>query len=102
MGRTTSGGGGIESGAELSNPSIVSLSTSFSVSYYRESWIMCWNQVENEKKKKVEKESWRKKERGRSWKVEGGEKKGRGKGYMGIRVWWRKTKRKKRRIETYE
>ena len=74
VGRTTSGGGGIESGAELSNPSIVSLSTSFSVSYYRESWIMCWNQVENEKKKKVEKESWRKKERGRFWKVESREK----------------------------
>ena len=38
---------------------------------------MCWNQVENEKKKKkkVEKESWRKKERGRFWKVESGEKK---------------------------
>ena len=35
---------------------------------------MCWNQVENEKKK-VEKESWRKKDKGRFWKVESREKK---------------------------
>ena len=69
----TSGGGGIESGAELSNPSIVSLSTSFSVSYYRESWIMCWNQVENEKKKKkLRKRAGERKREGGfgKWKVE--------------------------------
>ena len=35
---------------------------------------MCWNQVENEKKK-VEIESWRKKDKGRFWKVESREKK---------------------------
>ena len=29
--------------------------------------------------------------------MESGEKKGRGKGYMGIRVWWRKIKRKKKK-----
>ena len=83
VGRATSGGGvkdewrrqsGRCGGAEPSNPFVLSLSTSFSVSYYRESWIMCWNQVESEKKK-VEKESWRKKERGRFWKVESREKK---------------------------
>ena len=71
MGWKMSDGGG----AEPSNPSILSLSTSLSVSYYRESWIMCWNQVENEKKKKFEKESWRKKEIGRFWKVESRERK---------------------------
>ena len=74
MGRKTSGGGGAKGaeaqraerrrgGAEPSNPSILSLSTSFSVSYHRESWIMFWNQVEKEKKKSRERKL--EKERGR-------------------------------------
>ena len=37
--------------------------------------------------------------RGRFWKVESREKKGRGQEYMGIRVWWRKIKRKKKRMD---
>ena len=52
---------------------------------------MFWNQVKKEKKK-VEKESWRKKERGE---VESREKKKRME-IMAIRVWWRKIKRKEK------
>ena len=62
LGRKTSGDGEAEGAeaqraerrcgrAEPSNPSILSLSTSFSISYKRESWIMFWDQVEKEKKK---------------------------------------------------
>ena len=48
------------------------------------------------KKKKVEKEGWRKKERGRFWKVESRGKKRERIGIYGIRVWWKKIKRKKK------
>ena len=49
------------------------------------------------RKKKVEKKSWRKKERRRFWnEVESREKKKEGMEIMGIRVWWRKIKRKKK------
>ena len=47
------------------------------------------------KKKKVEKEGWRKKERGRFWKVESRGKKRERIGIYGIRMWWKKIKRKK-------
>ena len=57
---------------------------------------MFWNQVEKEKKK-VEKESCRKKEGGRLWnEVESRENKKERMEIMGIRVWWRKIKRKEK------
>ena len=57
---------------------------------------MFWSQVEKEKKK-VEKKSWRKKEKGRFWnEVESREKKKERMEIMGIRVWWRKIKRKEK------
>ena len=49
------------------------------------------------RKKKVEKKSWRKKEKGRFWnEVESREKKKERMEIMGIRVWWRKIKRKEK------
>ena len=49
------------------------------------------------RKKKVEKKSWRKKERRRFWnEVESREKKKERMEIMGIRVWWRKIKRKEK------
>ena len=57
---------------------------------------MFWNQVEKEKKK-VEKESCRKKEGGRLWnEVESRENKKERMEIMGIRVWQRKIKRKEK------
>ena len=58
------------------------------------------------KKKKVEKENWRKKEGGKFWnEVESRENKKERMKIMGIRVWWRKIKRKekekKKEKETY-
>ena len=50
------------------------------------------------RKKKVEKKSWRKNEKGRFWnEVESREKKKERMEIMGIHVWWRKIKRKKKR-----
>ena len=66
---------------------------------------MFWNQVKKGKKKSRERESLRKKERGRLWNQVESEKKRKRRGwrYMGIRVWWRKIKRKKKgeKKETY-
>ena len=57
---------------------------------------MFWSQVEKEKKK-VEKKRWRKNEKGRFWnEVESREKKKERMEIMGIRVWWRKIKRKEK------
>ena len=62
---------------------------------------MCWNQVEK-KKKKVEKESWRKKERGRFWKVESRENKKGGDGIYGYTcVGEKKKEKKEKKRETY-
>ena len=58
---------------------------------------MCW-------KKKVEKENWRKKERGRFWNlVESREEKRKERMKISVRVWWRKIKRKEgeKKNETY-
>ena len=54
-------------------------------------------ELSRKRKKKVEKESWRKKERGRFWnEVESRENKKERMEIMGIRVWWRKIKRKEK------
>ena len=75
-GGTKSGTGGVAERCHLTH--LFSLSTSFSISYYRESWIMCWNQVEKEKKKLRKRAGERKREGGSriKWKVE--KNKGRG------------------------
>ena len=49
------------------------------------------------KKKKVEKESWRKKERGRFWKVESREKRKGEDRDIWVNVWWRKIEKKKKK-----